>query len=107
MKVLMNCLILGISIFFIGCSPKQDECKPQIKTQYKTVYLSQDIPEISKPPKALDYTVSYINYNNVTYYQLTLKDGEILKLNWKRYKAWAESNYKILQDLKENKNKEK
>lgn len=109
MKVLKNYLILATStiilLSFNGCTiiwGDPEHCEPKIEVQKEIIYLNKKIPDLVKSPKALDYNISYINYNDVTYYQLLLEDGEILKLNWNRYKSWAESNYKILKNLKEN-----
>lgn len=92
-------IILGISFFLIGCVEK--ECVPVIKVQNEIKYINQSIPDISKPPKAIEYSSSLIKYNDETYFKLSITDGLILKNNYEQFKIWAYENYKILLKLKE------
>jgi hypothetical protein len=105
-QILKICLVLVFSLSLTGCHIVWEEpkpCIPEIQIQDKLIYLDKPIPEIQEPPIALKYKVEYIKYNDVTYYQLTLEDGEILKLNYERYKSWAQTNYKIIKTLKTKK----
>lgn len=100
MKVFIIYLILVSSFILLltgcGCSKP---LPPEIIIQKEVVYLNKPIPLVQDAPIGLDYKMSYIKYNDNVYYQMTLEDGEILKLNWDRYKSWATTNYKILKDL--------
>ncbi len=91
-------LILAIS-FFTGCDKAPQPCKPKIVVKKEFVYIKSSVPTPNLPPKMLEYKMNFLKLNENDYYIMTLHDGDIMLSNWKRYKSWSVTNYKILQKL--------
>lgn len=104
-QVLLISLVLVSSLFLSGCTcwftdaPKPP--KPEIITITKIQYVTKPMGPVTEPPIALDYSSSFIRLNNKTYYLTSTEDGEIMMLNYKRYKSWSMTNYNLLKELKD------
>ena len=96
MKILIP--LVG-SLALTGCFP---ECVPKIKIVEKIVYVKQTIPTATARPTPMQYNSSVIEYNDEKYYQLSIKDGKVLKNNYEAMSEWADSLHKMLNKLKES-----
>ena len=69
-------------------------------TETKYVYKYPEIPAGIPKPTASDYNVSIIEFNDRQFYALTPEDARVLSENWINYKAYAEANEKLLQEIR-------
>lgn len=78
-------------IFLVGCT----------KTEY--IYKYPELPKPIEKPVYVDYNVSLMEINDTEYYVLTPEDARKMGENWIRYKAFAESNFLLLQEIRKGK----
>lgn len=102
---IFHALVASLLMFSLsGCiCEKEPAPEPEVHVVQKVVYVKQEIPEVSKPPKGLEYTPLLLRLNDKDYYIISLTDGEILNSNWDRFYLWSMTNYQILQNLRDNK----
>jgi len=98
-KNLLTYLILVSSLLMLSGCDQPEPCKPQIIIKKEIVYVKHNVPKPVSPPKIIKYNMKYLKLNQKDYYIMTLEDGDIMLSNWKRYKNWGNSNYKILKKL--------
>ena len=79
-------IILGISV--ISCS----------STKY--IYKYPEIPAGIPKPLYRDYNLSLVEFNNQQFYALSPEDAKTLSENWINYKAYAEANERLLQEIR-------
>lgn len=91
MKFLKLFLLFIFITFLVGCT----------KTEY--IYKYPDIPSPIEKPDFIDYNVSLMEINDTEYYVLTPEDAKKMGENWIRYKAYAESNFLLLQEIRKGK----
>lgn len=83
-----------------GCSWLCPDCpEPEVKTEYK--YIVRPIPDVKPKPKYMPYDVYMVDLKGEGFYVYPLNDGDIMLGNYKAYSEWAETNYKILVNLKD------
>lgn len=87
----MKYFLVFITLFFFGCT----------KTEY--IYKYPQLPKPIEKPIYVDYNVSLIEINDTEYYVLTPEDAKKMGENWIRYKAYAEHNFLLLQEIRKGK----
>lgn len=98
MKMILHLTLSAILVLSLsGCGQKCPE--PEVIT--KIVEVKQPIPDVQEKPDAQSYDMIMVNFGGVDYYAMTLADGAIMASNWTSHENWANTNYKILMNLKD------
>ena len=69
-------------------------------TSTRYIYKYPEIPAGIPKPYAQDYNISLIEFNEQQFYALTPEDAKKLSENWINYKAYAEANERLLQEIR-------
>ncbi len=94
--------ILLLILFLISASSCANKQEPKIVYRYieKPIYIHCQKPTIPKKPKAKDYQVLRIKFEENYYYCVDEANARILSENWLKYQNWCESLKTILKDKK-------
>ncbi|NPA53946.1 MAG: hypothetical protein GXO21_04690 [Aquificae bacterium] len=94
--------ILLLILFLISASSCANKQESRVVYRYieKPVYIECQKPAIPEKPKAKDYQVLRIKFEEKYYYCVDVENAKILSENWLKYRNWCESINTILKNIK-------